>query len=170
MVMFFCFVFSTHQDPFLFYALAASKIFKKILAKKKNLLSRGLSTRFFHKIVFWWCIPNRIFPSMSFHVTGSPNSIQNTPQPLVSAMLKVKSEEMDGVIELPSRSSSPTISEVSVSRYFCLKANHFHPCIWNNFRWSTLRDSSSKLKILSITNLYGILSPASHKRGYFEEY
>ncbi|XP_058634676.1 E3 ubiquitin-protein ligase RAD18 isoform X6 [Onychostoma macrolepis] len=47
---------------------------------------------------------------------GSPNSIQNSPQPLVSAMLKVKSEEMDGVIELPSRSSSPTISEVSVSR------------------------------------------------------
>uniref|UniRef100_A0A9J7YJT7 RING-type E3 ubiquitin transferase n=1 Tax=Cyprinus carpio carpio TaxID=630221 RepID=A0A9J7YJT7_CYPCA len=46
---------------------------------------------------------------------GSSNSIQNTPQPLVSAMLKVKSEEMDGVIELPSRSSSPTISEVSVS-------------------------------------------------------
>ncbi|XP_026116826.1 E3 ubiquitin-protein ligase RAD18 isoform X1 [Carassius auratus] len=42
---------------------------------------------------------------------GSPN----TPQPLVSAMLKVKSEEMDGVIELSSRSSSPTISEVSVS-------------------------------------------------------
>uniref|UniRef100_A0A671QC93 RING-type E3 ubiquitin transferase n=1 Tax=Sinocyclocheilus anshuiensis TaxID=1608454 RepID=A0A671QC93_9TELE len=66
---------------------------------------------------------------------GSPNSIQNTPQPLVSAMLEVKSEEMDGVIELPSRSSTPTISEVSVSRYFCLKANHFHPCIWNNFRW-----------------------------------
>ncbi|XP_016322755.1 E3 ubiquitin-protein ligase RAD18-like isoform X5 [Sinocyclocheilus anshuiensis] len=46
---------------------------------------------------------------------GSPNSIQNTPQPLVSAMLEVKSEEMDGVIELPSRSSTPTISEVSVS-------------------------------------------------------
>ncbi|XP_016322753.1 E3 ubiquitin-protein ligase RAD18-like isoform X3 [Sinocyclocheilus anshuiensis] len=45
----------------------------------------------------------------------SPNSIQNTPQPLVSAMLEVKSEEMDGVIELPSRSSTPTISEVSVS-------------------------------------------------------
>ncbi|XP_073708494.1 E3 ubiquitin-protein ligase RAD18 isoform X2 [Garra rufa] len=46
---------------------------------------------------------------------GAPNSIQNTPQPLVPAALKVKSEEMDGVIELPSRSSSPTISEVSVS-------------------------------------------------------
>ncbi|XP_059426673.1 E3 ubiquitin-protein ligase RAD18 isoform X2 [Carassius carassius] len=41
----------------------------------------------------------------------------NTPQPLVSAMLKIKSEEMDGVIELSSRSSSPTISEVSVSRH-----------------------------------------------------
>ncbi len=134
-------------------------------------MSRGLSTRFFHKIAFWWCISNHIFPSsMSFHVTGSPNSIQNTPQPLVSAMLKVKSEEMDGVIELPSRSSSPTISEVSVSRYFCLKANHFHPCIWSNFRRSILRESSSKWKILSITNLYDILSPAEHKRGYFEEY
>ncbi|XP_050968479.1 E3 ubiquitin-protein ligase RAD18 isoform X2 [Labeo rohita] len=46
---------------------------------------------------------------------GAPNSVQNTPQPLVSAVLKVKSEEMDGVIELPSRSSSPTISEVSIS-------------------------------------------------------
>ncbi|CAM4627205.1 unnamed protein product [Leuciscus chuanchicus] len=46
---------------------------------------------------------------------GAHNSIQNTPQPLVSALLKVKSEEMEGVIELPSRSSSPTISEVSVS-------------------------------------------------------
>ncbi|ROL50732.1 E3 ubiquitin-protein ligase RAD18 [Anabarilius grahami] len=67
---------------------------------------------------------------------GAHNSIQNAPQPLVSALLKVKSEEMDGVIELPSRSSSPTISEVSVSRYFFLKANHFHPCIYANCRWS----------------------------------
>lgn len=46
---------------------------------------------------------------------GAHNSIQNTPQPHVSALLQVKCEEMDGVIELPSRSSSPTISEVSVS-------------------------------------------------------
>lgn len=59
---------------------------------------------------------------MSF-VTGAHNSIQNTPQPLVSALLRVKSEEMEGVIELPSRPSSPT-SDVSVSRYFCSKANH----------------------------------------------
>uniref|UniRef100_A0A8C1J3M7 RING-type E3 ubiquitin transferase n=1 Tax=Cyprinus carpio TaxID=7962 RepID=A0A8C1J3M7_CYPCA len=46
---------------------------------------------------------------------GAPSSIQNTPQPLISTMLKVKSEEMEGVIELPTRSSSPTITEVSDS-------------------------------------------------------
>ncbi|KAI2663749.1 E3 ubiquitin-protein ligase RAD18 [Labeo rohita] len=56
---------------------------------------------------------------------GAPNSVQNTPQPLVSAVLKVKSEEMDGVIELPSRSSSPTISEVSISS--SLLCNQFPP-------------------------------------------
>ncbi|XP_026069196.1 E3 ubiquitin-protein ligase RAD18-like isoform X1 [Carassius auratus] len=56
-------------------------------------------------------------------VTGAPSSIQSSRQPLVSTMLKVKSEEMEGVIELPSRSSSPTISEVSdrssISDIFC---------------------------------------------------
>uniref|UniRef100_A0A673HV26 RING-type E3 ubiquitin transferase n=1 Tax=Sinocyclocheilus rhinocerous TaxID=307959 RepID=A0A673HV26_9TELE len=50
---------------------------------------------------------------------GAPSSIQNAPQPLVSTMLKVKSEEMEGVIELPSRSSSPTISEVSLYSGLC---------------------------------------------------
>uniref|UniRef100_A0A8C1UY19 RING-type E3 ubiquitin transferase n=1 Tax=Cyprinus carpio TaxID=7962 RepID=A0A8C1UY19_CYPCA len=54
---------------------------------------------------------------------GAPSSIQNTPQPLISTMLKVKSEEMEGVIELPTRSSSPTITEVSdsssISDIFC---------------------------------------------------
>lgn len=103
----------------------------------RGLISQDFSTRLCSSGVFLTVF----FPSsMSVHVTGAPNSIQDTPQPLVSAGLKVKSEEMDGVIELPSRSSSPAISEVSVSRYFCLKANHFHPCIWNNFRWSILRE------------------------------
>lgn len=45
---------------------------------------------------------------------GAHYSIQNSSQPDFAA-LKVKSEDMDSVIELPPRSSSPAISEVSVS-------------------------------------------------------
>ncbi|XP_051985647.1 E3 ubiquitin-protein ligase RAD18-like isoform X3 [Xyrauchen texanus] len=43
------------------------------------------------------------------------NSFNKTTQPSFSTILKVKSEEKDVVIELPSRSPSPTISHVSVS-------------------------------------------------------
>ncbi|XP_051567248.1 E3 ubiquitin-protein ligase RAD18 isoform X2 [Myxocyprinus asiaticus] len=49
------------------------------------------------------------------YLKAAHNSIHNITQPLFSTMLKVKSEERDMVIELPSRSPSPAISDVSVS-------------------------------------------------------
>ncbi|XP_051563522.1 E3 ubiquitin-protein ligase RAD18-like isoform X3 [Myxocyprinus asiaticus] len=68
------------------------------------------------------------------------NSFNKTTQPSFSTILKVKSEEKDVVIELPSRSPSPTISDVSVSSFSISAvpawrmASYCVPCVFHQSR------------------------------------